>query len=106
MSISFALLIIAILLVYDFLFLRLLIKRRQREKFAIYIEQGQISKTSGKIPAQLLAEIRQACQQFSPALVKIYRLEQKNTHQLIISGSTDERFNAQINEKYQLIYRD
>jgi hypothetical protein len=81
MTISMAFLLIVILLLYDFMFLKILLNRKRKIKFSIYIENGEIQSTEGDIAAEFLSETKVLCKIYKPGKVKITAVLKKHSNQ-------------------------
>ncbi len=112
MTIPLALLLIVILLIYDAMFLKMLVNRKKKVIFAIYIENGKLTSTEGSIPADFLSLCTELCQRYKPGKLKITailipkKVVNKNYQQplsnLNFSGTLDDVLKAKLINEYEL----
>jgi len=71
MTFSLAILLIIILLLYDVIFLRLLLKRNGRIRFKLIIHNGVIIETEGKVPERFYQQVKLLCEEYQPVHLSI-----------------------------------
>ena len=91
MTIPLALLLIVILLIYDYLFLKMLFNRKRKIKFSIHIENGEVQSVEGDISEYFLSNVKKLCEIYRPGKIKIMAVLKKqspeNSHKLQFSGT-------------------
>jgi hypothetical protein len=101
MTLSLAFLLIAILLIYDLMFLKMLSNRKHKILFSIYIEDGAIQSTEGKIADDFLSATKDLCRIYQPGKIKIMAIKDKQKAKLVFSGTLPEDFKNKLNNLWQ-----
>ncbi|MBF0263855.1 MAG: DUF3634 family protein [Gammaproteobacteria bacterium] len=100
MTLSFAILLVVILLLYDAMFLRLLLKRKGRVRFILIIENGEIIKTEGKVPENFYQSVKSISHEYQPASLKITVKKSTANDQIEFSLPINE----ELKQKIEIIF--
>jgi len=101
MTLSLAFLLIAILIIYDLMFLRMLRNRKHKTLFSIYIENGEIQSTEGNIEGDFLSITKDLCRVYQPGKIKIMAVKDKSKAKLVFSGALPEEFKNKLNNLWE-----
>ena len=106
MTLPLAILIIVILLIYDAFFLKLLLNKKQRTIFVIYVEDGEITSTEGEIPDDFLLKSKKLCQLHHPGMLKISAKKYHKSSKLEFSGVLTDELQQQLESNYKLMHAE
>ena len=102
MTISFAILVIIILFLYDFMFLRLLRNRKRRTQFSIFVDNGEIKKLEGDVTEKFYEEVRHLNALYKPGKIKISSKVVNKKPELVISGVVDDEYAIALEKAFKI----
>ena len=100
MTIQLAILLIIILLIYDFMFLKMLSRRKKKTFFGIYIENSKITSIDGDVPDSFLTKVKELILIYKPQKAKLSCKKIKNNYDLQFSGDITEEFRNKLNSSW------
>jgi len=96
MTLSLAFLLIVILIIYDLMFLKMLSNRKNKTIFSIYVEDGEVILTEGKIAQDFLTATENLCKTYQPGKIKISAVKNNQKIELNFSGTLAEELREKL----------
>jgi hypothetical protein len=100
MTIQLAILLIIILLIYDFMFLKMLSRRKKKTLFTIYIDNAQVTSIDGKVPEKFLLQVKAFISIYKPEKVKLSCNKVKQSYELQFLGDATEELRNKLNSSW------
>jgi len=103
MTLGLAILLVIILLLYDAIFLRMLLNRKRRTVFSLSIEDGKIKQTDGNVPDAFLIRAKELCELYQPGMIKVSATVEKEQLHLTYSGAITKELRDKFDEAFNCL---